>query len=161
MNSNRTIATKLAIVYIAAFAGLAQAKSGEVTTNACFSGEILSATEIAPQQSIVTAKYFGVQKTVPSGGIFDLMSVVCYGTISTVGSLRVTLPHCVYIDKDGDKFATHYSGVAGAGKTEILGGSGKFTGMTGGAEVKVTRVPSLPGSISVCTEGQWKYTLPD
>ena len=78
MNSNRTIATKLAIVYIAAFAGLAQAKSGEVTTNSCFSGDVLSATEIAPQQSIVTAKYFGVLKTVPSGGILDLMSVTCY-----------------------------------------------------------------------------------
>ena len=89
------------------------------------------------------------------------MSAVCYGTIGTVGALRVTLPHCVYIDKDGDKFAIHYSGVAGAGKAEILGGSGKFTGMTGGADVKVTRVPSLPGTISVCSETQWKYALPD
>ena len=78
MKPNTTIATKLAIVYIAAFAGLAQAKSGEGTTNACFSGDVLSATEIAPQQSIVTAKYFGVLKTVPSGGILDLMSVTCY-----------------------------------------------------------------------------------
>ena len=133
MNPNRAIAKKLVITYLVAFAGLAQAKSGEITTNACFSGEILSSTEIVPQQSIVTAKYFGVQKTVPSGGIFDLMSVVCYGTISTVSGLRVTLPHCVYIDKDGDKFAVYYSGVAGAGKTEILGGSGKFIGITGGA----------------------------
>ena len=78
MNSNRTIAKKLAITYLVVLAGLAQAKSGEGTTNACFSGDVLSATEIAPQQSIVTAKYFGVLKTVPSGGILDLMSVTCY-----------------------------------------------------------------------------------
>ena len=161
MNSNRTIATKLAIVYIAAFASLAQAKSGEVTTNACFSGEILSSIEFAPQQSIVTAKYFGVLKTVPSGGILDLMSVTCYATVSTVGGPPVVNGNCVYVDKDGDKFASRIQGVPPNGKTELLGGSGKFTGMKGGNEYKSTRVTSLPGTISVCSEAQWKYTLPD
>ena len=161
MNSNRTIATKLAIVYIAAFAGLAQAKSGEVTTNLCVSGEILSSTEIAPQQSIVTAKYFGVMKTVPSGGIIDLMSITCHGTVSTVGGPPVFNGHCVYVDKDGDKFASRIQGVPPNGKTEILGGSGKFTGIKGGSEYKVTLMPNVPGRISTCTEGLLKYTLPD
>ena len=161
MNSNRTIATKLAIVYIAAFASLAQAKSGEVATAFCVGGEILSSMEIAPQQSIVTAKYFGVTKTVPSGGIFDLMSASCYGTSSTVGGPLAATTHCVYVDKDGDKFATRISAISGGGKSEILGGSGKFTGMKGGSEYKSTRLTGLPGNISVCTESQWKYTLPD
>ena len=161
MNSNRTIAKKLVITYLVAFAGLAQAKSGEVTTNLCVSGEILSSTEIAPQQSIVTAKYFGVMKTVPSGGIIDLMSITCHGTVSTVGGPPVFNGHCVYVDKDGDKFASRVQGVPGGGKSEVLGGSGKFTGMKGGNEYKSTRVASLPGTISVCNEAQWKYTLPD
>ena len=161
MNRNRNIATKLAIVYIAAFAGLAQAKSGEVITNTCVSGEILSSTEIAPKQSIITAKYVGVVKTIPSGGIFDLVSYTCHGTISTVGAPAV-FNHCVYLDKDGDKFATRYTGIPGSGgNAEILGGSGKFTGMKGGSETKVTRLTSFPGTISACVDGQWKYTLPD
>ena len=162
MNRNRTIATKLAIVYIAAFAGLAQAKSGEVTTNTCFGGDILSSTEVAPKQTIVTAKIFGVAKTIPSGGIFDLLSVSCHVTISAVGEAPAVINHCVWVDKDGDKFATRFTGVPGSGgKSEILGGSGKFTGMKGGSEVKTTRLTSLPGTISACSDSQWKYTLPD
>ena len=161
MNSNRTIAKKLAITYLVVLAGLAQAKSGEGTTNACFSGDVLSATEIAPQQSIVTAKYFGVLKTVPSGGILDLMSVTCYATVSTVGGPPVVNGNCAYVDKDGDKFASRIQGVPPNDKTEIWGGSGKFTGMKGGNDYKSTRVISLPGTISVCSEAQWKYTLPD
>ena len=161
MNPNRTIATKLAIVYIVAFAGVAQAKSGEVTTNTCVSGEILSSTEIAPQQTIVTNKTFGLIKTVPSGGIIDLMSVACHGTISTVGGPLVGISHCVFVDKDGDKFATRVSAASGIGKTEILGGFGKFTGMKGGSESKSTRLPSLPGNISFCVDSVWKSTLPD
>ena len=90
MKFNRTIATKLAIVYIVAFASLAQAKSGEVTTNNCVSGEILSSTEIAPKQSIMTFKYLGVVRTVPSGRIIDLASYTCQGTISS-GETKVTL----------------------------------------------------------------------
>ena len=162
MKFNRTIATKLAIVYIVAFASLAQAKSGEVTTNNCVSGEILSSTEIAPKQSIMTFKYLGVVRTVPSGRIIDLASYTCQGTISTVGEAPATFGHCLYIDKDGDKFATRFSGIPGRGsKAEILGGSGKFIGVKGSGETKVTLLTSFPGNISICAEAQWKYTQPD
>ena len=166
MNSNRTIATNLAIAYVVAFAGLAQAKSGEVTYNICMGGEVLSSTEIAPQQTISTSKYFGVSKTVPPGELNDQMSVTCYGSASTVGGPAVFTGYCVLVDKDGDKYAIRYLSAPTskseiAGKSETLGGSGKFTGIKGASEYKVTLMPNVPGRISTCTEGLLKYTLPD
>ena len=157
MKLNTTIATKLAIVYIAAFAGLAQAKSGENTFNICLGGEILSSIEITPQQSITTVKYSGVAQAVPTGGIFDQLGVACHGTISTVGGPPVAIVHCVYVDKDGDKYVIRSS----ADKSESLGGTGKFTGMKGSGEFKVTRFPAIPGTVNVCVDGTFKYTLPD
>ena len=70
------------------------------------------------------------------------------------------------VDKDGDKYALRYLSAPTskseiAGKTEILGGSGKFAGMKGGSEYKGTRLPGIPGHFSVCSEGVLKYTLPD
>ena len=41
MKLNRTIAKKLVITYLVAFASLAQAKSGEITYINCLGGEIL------------------------------------------------------------------------------------------------------------------------
>ena len=41
MNLNKTNAKKFVITYLVAFAGLAQAKSGEVIYINCFGGEIL------------------------------------------------------------------------------------------------------------------------
>ena len=157
MNPNRTIANKLVITYLVAFAGLAQAKSGEETFNICLGGEILSSIEIAPQQSITTVKSSGIAKAVPSGGIFDQLGVACHGTISTVGGPPVSIAHCVYVDKDGDKYVIRSM----ADKSESLGGTGKFTGMKGSGEFKVTRFPAIPGTRNVCVDGTFKYTLPD
>ena len=166
MKPNRTIAKKLVITYLVAFAGLAQAKSGEVTTNTCGGGEVLSSVEIAPQQIISTSKYSGVTKSIPPGGLNDQLSFTCYGSTSTVGGPTVFSGHCVAVDKDGDKYAIRYlSAPTGkseiAGKSEVLGGSGKFAGMKGGSEYKGTRLPGIPGHFSVCSEGVLKYTLPD
>ena len=113
--------------------------------------------EIAPQQSITTVKYSGVAKAVPTGGIFDQLGVACHGTISTVGGPPVAIVHCVYVDKDGDKYVIRSM----ADKSESLGGTGKFTGMKGSGEFKVTRFPAIPGIRNVCVDGTFKYTLPD
>ena len=121
-------------------------------------GEILSSIEIAPQQSITTVKYSGMAKAVPTGGIFDQQGVACHATISTVGGPPVAITHCVYVDKDGDKYVIRS---LSAGKAESLGGTGKFTGMKGSGEFKVTRFPAIPGTVNVCVDGTFKYTLPD
>ena len=71
MKPNRTIAKKLVITYLVAFAGLAQAKSGEVTTNTCGGGEVLSSVEIAPQQIISTSKYSAGWNSLCNTTIFD------------------------------------------------------------------------------------------
>jgi hypothetical protein len=143
-------------------AAAADAKSMEITSNWCPGLEILSSTEVAPQQIIATYKVSGGIRSEPPGGMFDLMNGVCQGILSTAGGQVTAAGNCLWVDKDGDKLVFSYSRVAPApGKLEITLGTGKFSGIRGGGEYTTIPLPSIAGSRNSCPEAKWKVTLPE
>ncbi len=161
MNRNRAIVAAIATATSAHIVA-ASAKSVEMTSNACPGVEVISSTEIAPQQVIATLKVSGGIRTTPAGGMFDMMNGVCHGTLSTIGGPPASTGNCLYVDKDGDKVVFSYSRVApAAGKLELTLGTGKFSGIRGGGEYTFTALPAISGTRNGCLDAKWKFTLPD
>jgi hypothetical protein len=124
--------------------------------------EILSSTEVAPQQMIAAYKVAGGIRSIPPGTMFDLMNGVCQGSLSTVGGQTAAAGHCLWVDKDGDKVVFSYSRLAPApGKLEFTAGTGKFSGIRGGGEYTTVPLPAIGSSRNSCPEAKFKFTLPD
>ena len=76
MNCNRVMAAAALAAATSIYVVAANAKSVEITSNWCPGLEILSSTEVAPQQMIATYKVSGGVRSTPTGGMFDLMNGV-------------------------------------------------------------------------------------
>jgi hypothetical protein len=162
MNCNRVIVAAAVAAATSTFVIAANAKSVEITANWCPGLEILSSTEVAPQQMISTLKVSGGIRSTPAGSMFDLMNGVCHGILSTVGGQAAVAGNCLWVDKDGDKIVFSYSRIAPApGKLDITLGTGKFSGIRGGGEYTLLPLPAISGSRNSCPETKWKFTLPD
>ena len=162
MNHNRALMTAALAAATSAYLVNANAKSVEINSSWCPGLEILSSTEVAPQQLIATVRVSGGIRSTPTGGMFDLMNGVCQGILSTVGGQTVSTGNCLWVDKDGDKVVFTYSRIAPApGKQEFILGTGKFSGIRGGGEYTPLPLPAIAGSRNSCPEAKWKFTLPD
>ena len=162
MNRSRLLITAAVAAATCANVVVADARSLEITSNWCPGFEILSSTEIAPQQMIATYKVAGGIRATPAGSMFDLMNGVCQGILSTAGGQTSAAGNCLWVDKDGDKIVFSYSRVAPApGKLELTLGTGKFSGIRGGGEYTTVALPPIAGSRNSCPEAKWKLTLPD
>lgn len=139
----------------------ADARSIEVNTTTCPGVDPLSSVEVGPQQAIGAFRLNGGIRTNPTGGIFDMMTANCYGTLNTAGGIRRVMGYCVWVDKDGDKvtFQFHRGGPA-PGHSDFISGTGKFTGIKGGGDYQVTPMPALGSSMNSCIDGAWKIELP-
>jgi len=162
MNRNRAIVAVAVAAATSIYVVAANAKSVEITSNWCPGLEVLSSTEVAPQQMISTYKVSGGIRSTPAGSMFDLMNGVCHGILSTVGGQAAVAGNCLWVDKDGDKIVFGYSRIAPApGKLELTLGTGKFSGIRGGGEYTAVSLPAIAGSRNSCPEAKWKFTLPD
>jgi hypothetical protein len=141
--------------------GVALAKSGEVSILQCSGGEIQNVAT-TPQHSFGTYRTYGTVRTDPAGGMFDMMSTQCLGASRLVDGKPSVWGHCEWSDKDGDKVLLHFSRFEGlAGKFEVVHGTGKYSGLRGTRDYRVTPFPPTPGARVVCDEGKLRYTLPD
>ena len=162
MNRKLVLVTAAVAAATSAHLVAAIAKSVEITSNWCPGLEVLSSTEVAPQQMIATYKVSGGIRSTPAGSMFDLMNGVCQGVLSTVGGQTVAAGNCLWVDKDGDKVVFGYSRTAPApGKLEFTLGTGKFSGIRGGGEYTTVPLPPIAGSRNSCPEAKWKFTLLD
>jgi hypothetical protein len=162
MNRNRVLVAAAVAATTSTYVVAANARSVEITSNWCPGLEILSSTEVAPQQIIATYKVSGGIRSTPTGSMFDLMNGVCQGILSTAGGETTAAGNCLWVDKDGDKVVFSYSRIAPApGKLEFTLGTGKFSGIRGGGEYTTVPLPAIAGSRNSCPEAKWMFTLPD
>jgi hypothetical protein len=161
MNSNLAFVIAVA-TGICTHVHAAAAKSVEVTAGWCPGLEILSSTEVAPQQVIAAYKVAGGIRSIPAGSMFDLMNGVCHGSLSTVGGQSAAAGNCLWVDKDGDKVVFSYSRLAPApGKLEFTAGTGKFSGIRGGGEYITVPLPAIGSSRNSCPDATFKFTVSD
>lgn len=153
----KTVALSLA----ATWAGIAMAKSGEVSIIQCSGGEVQNVVN-SPQHSFGTGKTYGTVRTDPAGGLFDMMTTQCMGAYVVVDGKPSAWGHCEWLDKDGDKVLLHYARSEGlAGKFNVVHGTGKYAGLSGTRDYKIIPFPAVPGIRTVCDEGKLQYTMPD
>jgi hypothetical protein len=144
-----------------ACSSVAVARSGEVYIIQCTGNEIRT-VETSPQISFNLGKGWGTVRTDPSGGLFDMMTSHCLGAARVVDGKPSLWGHCEWTDRDGDKVLMHYlRSDPVVGKYTVVAGTGKYSGITGTRDYKVTPFPAVPGGRAVCDEGRLRYTLPD
>ena len=151
----------IAFSIAAGLGGNVFAASGEVDVTTCQGGE-MQAVALTPKQSVGTFKLLGTLRAVPAGSLFDMMSSQCFGAWSLLDGSFSNWGHCEYVDAAGDKVLVRFTRInSDKGQYEFLGGTGKFSGLTGTGDYRATRFPQIPGAFNVCTEAKWRYSLPN
>jgi hypothetical protein len=133
---------------------------GTVDTTLCWSGPVQS---ISPTPSDRFGNYLvaGAVRTAQPRAM-DAMRVECLGSFESHAADFRHKGYCVYRDASGDAIYGSDATSPDAGYTwEILGGTGKFEGMTGAGMVE--RVASAeraaPGTMAGCRRLVGKYVV--
>jgi hypothetical protein len=103
-------------------------------------------------------EFAGVSHNDASGAMFDKLGVRCVGTFQAGDSRG----DCTATDRDGDAIRLTYRSLddAGAASAEIVGGTGKFAGLSGRFEGASAAIPTGPGLPLFVTRqrASWKWS---
>lgn len=99
----------------------------------------------------------GVILATDSSVSFHLATQDCRGTsvVAADGKDVVVKGYCDAIDRDGDVWWLWYDGTTQGSSWGILGGTGKYAGMTGGGTTKNEK-PAPDGRFVIHWEGNWQ-----
>lgn len=159
-------ATFFALAVLGAADALAQAanaapvaREGAIEQTLCFGG---------PAQFIsgVETDRFGTYQltgaTISANKTFDSMSLECIGTLEMRSSGYRQKGYCIFQDASGDKYYATDTVTPQAYTVELLGGTGKFKGITGSANVERlgATMPVRQGTLQGCRRVTGSYKLP-
>ena len=154
------MAATLAALALVPAAALAQLpKEGAWDWTHCFGGAVHT-TIASPELNAGSYLVYGVSRA--GGGPIEAMSLECSGSFEYRGGKARSHGYCVQQDPAGDRvFATDSLGPQGY-VFEILGGTGKFAGITGSGVVEfMPRVKSIrEGTMQACRRAKGSYQLP-
>jgi hypothetical protein len=139
-------------------------KQGKVTVRIAFSAT-LQRSEFG-KDKLTIADLKGVQTSKTGEGVGHNMSISCIGV--TDSGAGTTIAYCTLTDLDGDQIfrKSERSGSLGVsqdkpGKWQWTGGTGKYTGISGGGTLVVTYLKSsAPGTAQGYTDEEGEYKLP-
>jgi len=150
----------------AALCGPARADStpippkGAATFALYFTGRVLATHDIGAAGSTFLTEASGVTKSIDGQKTFDNMVEHCLIHGETVGKIVKYTGSCLDTDADGDKFFHSFAGGEDSGKSAIIGGTGKFKGMTGELTYTTTGAPSAgPGQFSFSAEDKLNWEI--
>jgi hypothetical protein len=145
-------AAALGIVMAAAAAVAAEAAEVKVSGSATYVITQSTATELAGGSTLTHFLQEGVIRTDDRASPFNLNLHNCAGSLITSadGATFTAMGSCDGIDKDGDVWWIAFVNAdRNGGHWEVLGGTGKFAGMTGsGTTVDDLRTPDGRSSVS-------------
>ncbi len=156
------------VLLIAPICALAQSlpKEGSGTTTIYFTGTVKM---LAAGQDLAAITYdvLGVWANDAGQGFLHNASSRCVGGLSVVkGEFDNEQGVCVTVDSDGDQAFFRYTGAGRAGATakvkgSFIGGTGKYTGLTGTYEGTRTQLrPTMQGTTHSVSKGSFAYKLP-
>ncbi len=163
MNNVSKIAIQLSMVFASAsLAAAPYPKEGKETWIHCAVGEgtFMAASK---ESTFASIQNNGLRFTVKEGGLGDASTIDCILQASIDGKGISGPGYCVSIDADGDKMSLDFAENNGAGTWKFLGGTGKYTGITGGGEYKALRkFPAMmqQGKLGGCNSATGTYKLP-
>lgn len=139
----------------------ASARSGEVEIVHCVGAQV-HAAQTSPDVLFNMAEAWGTVRAQPAGGMFDMMTSHCFGATRIVSGKPSLWGHCEWTDRDGDKVLMQYErSDPVVGKYTAVVGTGKYAGITGSRDYRITIFPAVPGGRASCDEGVLRYTLQD
>jgi hypothetical protein len=101
----------------------------------------------------------GVQSA-SAGSLFDNLGVRCVGFFRLEGATGVSKGYCVKADSNGNQYWEEYQDLAGKGTSKIVGGKGKFAGMTGGIDSTYEGLGDPNGRILFVVSETVRWKLP-
>ena len=116
-----------------------------------------NASKLGDGKTIVRTHSKGVILSDDSGVSFHLGTQDCQGTviISVDGSNVTTMGFCDAVDKGGDVWSLWYLGDPVGSTWGVIGGTGKYKGMTGSGTTK-SQVNTEDGRLVIRWEGSWE-----
>ena len=108
---------------------------------------------------------YGVSRNDDGGDIFNNMAIRCLGSMITADGEITSRGFCIHADKDGDQLFIQYDngghvGAAYGGTEHFVGGTGKYTGIAGQANLTLQRVKAPDNSIMIILSHHATWTLP-
>jgi hypothetical protein len=137
-------------------------KEGRFDFNYCMAGKT-DYTEL--KSGLATGMFEGWAATYANGGTraFDRQGSRCVGVYEIIDGKYRDYGVCTQVDADGDKWLMRFeTGGDMGGKWVVVGGSGKYDGMTGSATyVPVGEIPpgAAPGIYNKCNRNTGTYRM--
>lgn len=158
--------TRAALITLIALAGASTLASAEIpklapqgsaTYITYYSTQVLSTLDLGDGSSGTLLQFTGISHNKDGAKAFDNLSVRCLVYNETLAGKPQIGGSCVEIDADGDKIFTTFA----AGVHTIVGGSGKYKGLSGSAPFSViSRLPSPGagmGALAVEHRVSWQF----
>ncbi len=127
---------------------------GATTYVAEAAGRVIDVSAVGGGEVETVVEVDGVTQNALGQSIFDNMKARCLISFTSDGAKSSAVGACRETDGDGDILFTSFNGQAG----KLLGGTGKYAGMTGSAVFSLKSEPSTqPGKIaySIRREVTW------
>ena len=162
---HKTLAVLLSGLSLAMFCGALAAqqlpKSGTISVNSGWkaNGETM---QVGEGRVFGWGGFYGVTFNTRGSGPLHMGTAVCSYTLDLTAGAGPGNGNCAWTDADGDKIYTVYSGMLATsgvfdGVNQFLGGTGKFSGVTGKAPFQCKAL-STQGHFG-CSQ-QFEYRLP-
>ena len=122
---------------------------------------ISSFSEMKQGDAVVYTRDDAGVQSASSGSLFDNLGVRCVGLFRAEGG-GVSKGYCVKGDSNGNQYWEDYDddGIAGRGTSKIVGGKGKFAGITGDIDYTFDGVGDPNGRILFVVSETVRWKLP-
>jgi hypothetical protein len=107
----------------------------------------------------IVRELVGISRNDKGSGMFHDLAMRCFGFIDIVDGKPSSIGRCVEVDKDGDQVFSTFENKAGAGAHTLIGGTGKYKGITGQQTfggVSIVKGPDGVASMVIALKVSWK-----
>jgi hypothetical protein len=129
--------------------------SGETTTVTHYTGRVINTEYLGDGASESLVEMTGISRNTVGQSAFDGMHAHCLMLSAIIGGKSSVWGACTETDRDGDHVFTSFDSAA----YKLIGGAGKYKGISGSALCSVTPEPSAePGRYGYVMKHTW--TIP-
>ena len=130
--------------------------NGETTYATHYAGRAVGTEYLGDGASESLVELTGVSRNAVGQPAFDAMNAHCLMLSTIIGGKPRRYGVCTQTDNDGDHAFTSFDGAA----TKLIGGTGKYKGISGSGSYSVTPEPSPePGRYGYAMENDMTWTI--
>lgn len=107
----------------------------------------------------IVRELVGISRNDKGSGMFHDLAMRCFGFIDIVDGKPSAIGRCVEVDKDGDQVFSTFENKAGVGAHTLIGGTGKYKGITGQQAfngISIVKGPDGVMSMIIPLKVSWK-----